>query len=484
MKKPALVSATMLILGSLSLVVPSEVHAASPSDTGTPDQTQLDAASAQMATWASLTGGVSARPFVTALSVVNNGVSTPVITNGTAAAETNVPTGRVAVAIAPYNLCRTGQTPAQGVCYATPNRIGVTIGYQKQTGQLGYDFSSTGGTTLLTPVTADTEFDVTLNLNTLGKSLRWTWANGFATYWNTTGLGTDAATLRIRVKPTLSPVVMQNGQQVGCSQVPVQTCQYSQNTHETLSANFVLSLDSTLDELFTGALFTSSRSYMGSLMTVPGETPKLTYGVSAPLTWSDGTANTATMSAVLSDTAILNFYGATPTMAATPEFTSSALNLERTDGGTQGTPTWTRWSADANGVDGWLVTIPDIKFAAAATSAGVRSMASGVAPATFKVSSKLSPKVTRKKVGTSAMLTLKVAAAACAKTTCRVVVSSISSKVGSSTKTLKTTVLTRKTKTVSTSVTAKSAAKQRLCAMLQTKKSGKWVLVASAVSSP
>lgn len=484
MKKPVLASVAMLVFGSMPLIAPSMAGAASPSDTGTPDQSYLDAPNSQMATWATLAGGVTARPYVTALSVINNGVSTPVITNGTSTAESNVPAGRVAVAISPSNLCRTGQAPAQGVCYATPNRIGVTIGYQKQSGQLGYDFSATAGTSLLTPVTADTEFDLTLNLNTLGKSLRWTWANGFATYWNTTGLGTDAATLRIRLKPTLSPVVMQGSQQVGCSQVPVQACQYSQNTHETLSANFTLSLDSTLDELFTGALFTSSRSYMGSLMTVPGETPRLTYGVSAPLTWSDGTANTATMSAVLSDAAILNFYGATPTMAATPEFTSSALNLERTDGGTQGTPTWTRWSAEANGVDGWLVTIPEIKFAPTATTAAVRSMASGVAPATFKVTSKLSPKVTRKKVGTSAMLTLKVAAAACAKATCRVVVSSISSKVGSSTKTLKTTVLTRKSKSVTASVTANSAAKQRLSAMLQTKKSGKWVLVASAVSSP
>ncbi|MFZ9394134.1 MAG: hypothetical protein ACO28P_09295, partial [Ilumatobacteraceae bacterium] len=111
---------------------------------------------------------------------------------------------------------------------------------------------------------------------TLGKTLRWTWANGFTTYWNTTGLGTDAATLRIRLKPALSPLVLQGTQQVGCSAVPVMTCQYTQNTHETLSANFVLSLDTTLDEIFTGALFTSSRSYMGSLMTVPGETPKLT----------------------------------------------------------------------------------------------------------------------------------------------------------------------------------------------------------------
>ena len=484
MKKSALASAAALLVGVLSMVVPSAAGAASPPDTGMPDQSSLDSVDQNNANWPSLTGGVAARPFVTALSVINNGVSTPIITNGTAAAETNVPAGRIAVAIAPNNLCRAGQTPAQGVCYATPNRISVAIGYQKTAGQLGYDFSSTGGTTLLTPVTTDTEFDVTLNLNTLGKTLRWTWANGFATYWYTTGLGTDAATLRIRLKPTLSPIVLENGRAAGCSQVPVQTCQYSKNTHEALAANFVLSLDTTLDELFTGALFTSSRSYMGSLMTVPGETPKLTYGVSAPLTWSDGTANSSTMTAVLSDAAILNFYGATPAVAATEEFTSSALSLERTDGGTQGTPTWTRWTADANGLDGWLVTIPNITFAAAASSAGVHSMASGVAPATFKVSSKLSPKLSRKKVGTSAMLTLKVAAAACAKATCRVVISSISSKVSASAKTLKTTVLTRKSKSVSTSVTAKSAAKQRLSAMLQTKKSGKWVLVASAVSAP
>jgi hypothetical protein len=445
-----------------------------------PDQSQLDAASTQNATWVNMTGGVAARPYVTALSVINGGVSTPVITNGTATAETNVPMGRIAVAISPSNLCRTGQSPAQGVCYATPNRIGVTVGYQIQPGQLGSDFSIANN--LLTPVTADTEFDITLNLNTLGRTLRWSWASGVPTYWNTANLGTDAATVRLRIKPTLTPVVMQGTQQVGCSQVPVQACSYSQNTHETLSASLTLSLDNTLDEIFTGALFSSTRSYMGSLMVQPGETPQMTYGVSAPQTWSDGTANAASLSAVLSDASLLNFYGATPEVVATDEFQTGALNLARTDGGTQGAITWTRWTADLQGIDGWLVTIPDIRFVAAVSTSGVRAFGSSVAPATFSVKSKTSAKITTKRVGSKAMITLKVSAAACAKYSCRVVVSSIASKVGSGSKKITAAAVIGKSKSVVTAVSAKSSKGQRLSVMLQAKKAGKWVYASSSVA--
>ena len=470
---------TATVLGSL-LVSASHVSAASPPNTGMPDQSQLDAASTQNATWVNMTGGVAARPYVTALSVINGGVSTPVITNGTATAETNVPMGRIAVAISPSNLCRTGQSPAQGVCYATPNRIGVTVGYQIQPGQLGSDFSIANN--LLTPVTADTEFDITLNLNTLGRTLRWSWARGVPTYWNTANLGTDAATVRLRIKPTLTPVVMQGTQQVGCSQVPVQACSYSQNTHETLSASLTLSLDNTLDEIFTGALFSSTRSYMGSLMVQPGETPQMTYGVSAPQTWSDGTANAASLSAVLSDASLLNFYGATPEVVATAEFQTGALNLARTDGGTQGAITWTRWTADLQGIDGWLVTIPDIRFVAAVSTSGVRAFGSSVAPATFSVKSKTSAKITTKRVGSKAMITLKVSAAACAKSSCRVVVSSIASKVGSGSKKITAAAVIGKSKSVVTALSATSSKGQRLSVMLQAKKAGKWVYASSSVA--
>lgn len=470
---------TVTVLGSL-LVSVSQVSAASPTETGMPDQSFLDAVSTQNATWANMPGGVAARPYVTALSVINGGVSTPVITAGTATAETNVPTGRIAVAVAPFNLCRTGQTPAPGVCYATPNRIGISVGYQTQPGQLGYDFSKANN--LLTPVTADTEIDITLNLNTLGKSVRWTWASGVATYWNTSNLGTDGASIRIRLKPTLTPLVMQGTQQVGCSAVPVMACQYTQNTHETLSASMVLSLDDTLGEIFTGALFSSTRSYMGSLMVQPSETPQMSYGVSAPQTWSDGTPNAASMSAVLSDAALLNFYGATPEMIATPEFQTGALNLARTDGGTQGAITWTRWTLDVQGIDGWLVTIPDIRFVAAVSTSGVRAAGSSVAPATFSVKSKTSAKITTKRVGSKAMITLRVSAAACAKYSCRVVVSSISSTVSSGSKKITALGVSKKSKSVVTTIAAKSSKGQRLSVMLQAKKAGKWVYASSSVA--
>jgi hypothetical protein len=354
------------------------------------------------------------------------------------------------------------------------------VGYQIQPGQLGSDFSVANN--LLTPVTADTEFDITLNLNTLGRTLRWSWASGVPTYWNTANLGTDAATVRLRIKPTLTPVVMQGTQQVGCSQVPVQACSYSQNTHETLSASLTLSLDNTLDEIFTGALFSSTRSYMGSLMVQPGETPQMTYGVSAPQTWSDGTANAASLSAVLSDASLLNFYGATPEVVATVEFQTGALNLARTDGGTQGAITWTRWTADLQGIDGWLVTIPDIRFVAAVSTSGVRAFGSSVAPATFSVKSKTSAKITTKRVGSKAMITLKVSAAACAKSSCRVVVSSIASKVGSGSKKITAAAVIRKSKSVVTALSAKSSKGQRLSVMLQAKKAGKWVYASSSVT--
>ena len=470
---------TATILSSL-LVSVSHVSAASPTETGTPDQSQLDVVSTQNATWANMPGGVAARPYVTALSVINGGVSTSVITAGTTTAETNVPMGRIAVAVAPFNLCRTGQTPATALCYATPNRIGITVGFQIQPGQLGYDFSRANN--LLTPVTADTEFDITLNLNTLGRSVRWSWASGVATYWNTSNLGTDGASIRVRLKPTLTPVVMQGTQQVGCSQVPVMACPYTQNTHETLSASLVLSLDNSLGEVFTGALFSSTRSYMGSLMVQPGETPQMTYGVSAPQTWSDGTPNAASMSAVLSDAALLNFYGATPEMIATPEFQTGALNLARTDGGTQGAITWTRWTLDVQGVDGWLVTIPDIRFVAAVSTSGVRAAGSAVAPATFAVKSKTSAKITSKRVGSKAMITLRVSAAACAKYSCRVVVSSISSTVSSGSKKITALAVSTKSKSVLTTISAKSSKGQRLSVMLQAKKAGKWVYASSAVA--
>lgn len=489
---------SMIVVAGVLGLSPSVSHSANEPDYGMPDQSMLDAPSGQMATWANLAGGVTARPYVTKLSVINAGVETKVIENGTPT--TPAPAaGGLALAISAFNLCKTGQTPAQGVCYATPNRIGVAVGYQIQPGQLGYNFASPK-VPLLTPVTADTEFDITLALNTLGKTLRWTWANGVPTQWGITDIGADSAVLRIRLKPGLAPVTGNGG---GCSQVPVMACEFTTASNAYLGANLVLSLDTTLDPIFTGALFSSTRSYMGSMSTMsgggsgggsgsqndgasgaPANENQMSYGVSAPSTWFDGTANASSFSAVISDAALLNFFGATPDVTSTTEFQASALNLTRTDGGSQGTPVWTRWSATAQGTDGWLITIPGITFAAAPAGSSVRSAAGRVAPANVKVSTKVAaPSTQVKMAGKAATVVVRGKVAPCKASVCRVVISSIGSKT--STKATKVgSVTLRKSSSVVASVRVaggKIAKGARLSVAVQAKKGAKWQYVTSGV---
>lgn len=473
----------ILVVGLLG-IGSTQVRANSDPGDGMPDQYSLDQPDPYNGTWVNMAGGLTSRPFVTDFSVINDGVATPIVTGGTSATETDVPVGRLAVAIAPFNLCKSGQSPAPGVCYSKPNRIGITVGYQIQPGQMGYNFSNPVEE-LLQPVDENTEFDITLNLNTLGKTLRWTWANGVPTFWQLTNLGSDSATLRIRLKPALMPRVSNGG---GCTQVPVGSCEYTTSLSQYLSANLVLSLDTTLDPVFTGALFTSTRAYMGSLDTASGESPQMTYGISAPRTWSDGSQNASSLYAVLSDAAILNFYGATSDVASTPEFQSGALSLSRTDGGTQGSVSWTRWSAGAQGTDGWLIEIPDIKFvlttsASAVRTSGVHAFASKVAAAKFKVKQKTSPVFRPMASGSRTRASFRVTASACQKYTCRVVFSSISSKLSKKATKLTTYVIPRKSKSISTNLTINAPRGKRLSVVVQAKKGSKWVYVSSAMAT-
>ena len=96
MKRIAISS--MIVVGLLG-ISSAAVQAAAPSNTASPDQSELDKAQSYGATWFDLAGGYTGRPYVSELSVINNGVSTQVITAGTSTTETNVPTNRIAVAI-------------------------------------------------------------------------------------------------------------------------------------------------------------------------------------------------------------------------------------------------------------------------------------------------------------------------------------------------------------------------------------------------
>jgi hypothetical protein len=99
-----------------------------------PNQAQTDlsttdpANSSGQAGWADMAGGNAGRPYVQSLAVINGGVSTQVVTNGTTT-PSSVPDGTVTTVVAPFNLCRPGQPAAPGSCYSTPNRVGLTVTY-------------------------------------------------------------------------------------------------------------------------------------------------------------------------------------------------------------------------------------------------------------------------------------------------------------------------------------------------------------------
>ena len=237
--------------------------------------------------WADLDNGVASRPYVKSLTVVNGSEATTVFSGGVAASS-SAQVGDVTTVVSPINLCRRGQAPAQGTCYATPNRVGIVIGYRTAQG-VSLDFGKPS-VPLRQIVNADTVFDVELGLNTLGRTLRWTWANGDLLDWKVTDLGIDTGTVRIRVKPVLSPEVdWSTTGPNGCTATPIFDCAVLQASGESLGANLVLSLDETLDPALTGAAFATQGALAGFL--VPGgaaTAPTLDLQMASPHLRADG----------------------------------------------------------------------------------------------------------------------------------------------------------------------------------------------------
>ncbi len=149
LRRLAASSAAVLVAGLFGWLGPSIAHADEVAvQDGMPSQYFSDLPSTDprvggRAGWADLPGGVAARPYVRSLTIINNGVATPVITDGTTAAPTVAP-GDVTAVVSAINLCGLGQTPAQGVCYATPNRFALTVGYggDSEGNTVGYNFAN------------------------------------------------------------------------------------------------------------------------------------------------------------------------------------------------------------------------------------------------------------------------------------------------------------------------------------------------------
>jgi hypothetical protein len=328
---------------------------------GMPSQASLDLPSTDprnssgQAGWGDMAGGVAARPYVVSMTVINGGASTPVITGGTPNSSP-VPSGQVSAVVSPLNLCKVGQASTQGVCYATPNRVGLTVAYS--TGEVdGYNFSHPSVPVSPT-INPESIIDMTVALNTLGKSLRWTWVNGDLLYWQTTNLGENNAMVHIRFKPATAPYMAQFPQGNGCTATPITSCELPSAEGQVLTASMVFSLDNTLDPSLTGAAFATQNALYGYLQ--PGGTasaPSLEMQMSSTHTTSEGGPQLGTLEAFIPAAALLHYYGVLPADAASA-FTTTRAG----DAGTNAPPEYTSWTSATNGSDGLFATIRSITF--------------------------------------------------------------------------------------------------------------------------
>jgi hypothetical protein len=365
MKRSVRISLVAALVAACAVSTASPHVQAAAIDDGMPDQSSLDSApnSQSQGNWSDLAGGVTGRPYIASLTVTTNGVPTQIVTNGTATTAAPTTVGAVTAVISPFNLCKAGST---NNCYATPNRVGITLAYVKQAGQLGHNFSAPTAT-LATTINATSVFDMTIGLNTVGKKLGWTWMNGTPTFWKTENLGQDNGTARVKFSLSEAPGIDYQDQKAQqCTTIPVSVCDADKSTQDTLGMQMVLSLDTTLSAAFAGALFATNAAVIGSLDVASGETPSLTYGIAGPHRLSDGTVRKGKFYGFLSDAVLESQFK----IAATETDMTKVLSVARTaeskstaDAGTD-TVTWTKWSAADNGTDGRLVTISDISFSA------------------------------------------------------------------------------------------------------------------------
>lgn len=349
------------------LVATGAALPANAADDGMPDQSSLDSTQNSMTqgNWSDLSGGVAGRPYVKALSITTGGTTTELVANGTATTAAPTAAGSVTAVIAPFNLCKTGTTGNN--CYASPNRVGITLGYTKSQGQAGYNFSNPT-VPLIPTVTTESVIDLTIALNTVGKNLGWTWMNGTPSYWKTENLGQDTATARVKFSLSKIPTLPSGND--GCTRIPVETCDAAKSLTDDLGGSLVLSLDTTLSSTFAGALFATNDAVIGSLEAVPGggdKTATLTYGIAAPHTMNDGTTvRKGKFFGFLSDAVLESQFKVTATetdMTKVMSVARTAASKSTSDAGTD-TVTWTKWTAADNGTDGRLVTISDVSFSA------------------------------------------------------------------------------------------------------------------------
>jgi hypothetical protein len=330
----------------------------------------LDRADATHWGWDNTVPGVGGRPYIKRLAVSNDGgahfddlvnpdadasndwaPSAAVTTVGTYAGYVS----DVYAFITPTNGCNLNQHQGVDNCYDTPNRVGISLMRYGGSNTWYDDFTTHPSAN--PPITDSSIIDLTIGFHTDYSTLRWSWANGVPSYWASTVSPLADGEVRIKFTPKTVPF-MTGG--LGCSQIPVNTCDIAQATLEYLAPGMILSMDNTLDPALSGTLFGTSSAFIGSLeaQLPSGQSPVLTYGVAAPHNTANGTQREGTFFAFL-PSSVLTLFG-----TSTDAFDSNIFSVARTGDPGTFTPSWTQWNAGANGTDGQLLTISNISFSA------------------------------------------------------------------------------------------------------------------------
>jgi len=354
---------------------------------GMPDQTWLDKSNAEMnrqdmpGNWYDLASpaNLAARPYVESLQIINPLEGRAIIANGTASTTLSSFPGRLGVVVTPINLCDKDRTPPQTLnCYQIPNRIGISLVYRKGPGQVGYNFSrpndgaNPGSNIPLVnndgdPIMVDenTVVYMKIHLNTIGKNLRWTWMNGAPTYWRPLDLGTDDATIEVSANLAKMPIIDSNETYDNhlCTAVPISTCNVTQSNADWLTFQMVLSLDTTMSEAMTGALFATEGAIMGSVEVENDSTtglPVIKYAAASSHLTALGATRYGKMHAIIPASALVQQLGvpsfnnssALPDSATPGQLFTTLREGSCSESCSAGTTTFTEQVADGMGTDG------------------------------------------------------------------------------------------------------------------------------------
>jgi|GEM_PF-706460 len=394
---------------------------------GMPDQQEMDKSNVEMGNqnmpgnWYDLDGALTLRPYVESLSIVNNNITSVIIAAGDTSTTLGDAPGSVGVVLTPFNLCDKDRTPAPQTsgCYNTPNRIGVTLVYRKSTGQVGYNFTrpndgaNPGNNVALVDglnsisIDADTEVNLKINLNSIGKTLRWTWMNGIPSYWRTTDLGLDTASIEVHAKLASMPRIDSNQTYDThlCTTVPISTCDVTRSNSDWLTFNMALSLDTTMSEAMTGALFATEGAVMGSVEVSNDPTtnlPILKYAAASSHYLHTGTTPSdvryGKMHAVIPASALVQQLGvpsftdgtAVPAAATPAALFTTVREGSCGTGCSDGDTTFTEWTSGVQGTNGVLVDIVGMTFSApkfkvAPKSGALKAPSAKLSGSTYKI---------------------------------------------------------------------------------------------------